>query len=250
MPVISGPPRAVYATAVETLAGSVVRALTGADDAFQLAGQLVAEGSPAECRARLAAVRVLGPDALAPFALAGHQFGPEDAEVVETGSQMFPTSELDPDATDDADNTVLVRALRDWATGEVLTRLGVAGSARAYPARRGASVGPDQGWLAWGGVLAQLSPLATPGLDGPLHADARRYRLDVARGVTRAMLRRDYLTAARLARWLASGGEVTMDPPFAVEPVLRQLELVAGADPRLQLEIAIARYGLGGGAGE
>ncbi|MGH3538533.1 MAG: hypothetical protein ACRDQJ_09580, partial [Pseudonocardiaceae bacterium] len=80
--------------------------------------------------------------------------------------------------------------------------------------------------------------------------DARRYRLDVARGVTRAMLRRDYLTAARLARWLASGGEVPMDPPFAVEPVLRQLELVAGADPRLQLEIAIARYGLGGGAGE
>ncbi|MGH3790485.1 MAG: hypothetical protein ACRDRU_29950 [Pseudonocardiaceae bacterium] len=248
MSALSGPPRAVYATAVETLAGSVVRALTGADDAFQLADQLPAEGSSAECRAGLAAVRVLGPDALAPFVLAGHLFGPDDIEVVETSIRTFPAPEPDLDAA--ADDTVLVRVLRDWATGETLTRLGAISYARPYPAPTGASVGYDRGWLAWGGLLAQLSPLAAPGLDGPLHADARRHRLDVARGVTRAMLRRDHLTAARLARWLAAGGEVTMSPPFLVEPVLRQLELVAGTDPRLQLEIAIARYGLESGAGE
>ncbi len=248
MPVISGPPRAVYATGVETLADSVVRALTGADDAFHLADQLPAEGNPTECRAGLAAVRVLGPDALAPFVLAGHRFGPGDAEVVEASIRTFPAPE--PDLAAEDDDTVLARALRDWATGEVLTRLGAAGSAHPYPARAGAGVGRDRGWVVWGVMLAQLSPLAAPGLDGPLHADVRRYRLDVARGVTRAMLRRDHLTAARLARWLAVGGEVPMDPPFAVEPVLRQLELVAGADPRLRLEITIARYGLGGGAGE
>jgi hypothetical protein len=247
MSVISGPLRAVYATAVETLAECVVRALTGAGDAFRLADQLPAEGGPADRRAGVAAVRVLGPDALAPFLLAGHRFGPGDAEVVATSIQMFPVPELDLDAPD-GDNTVLVRALRDWATGEVLTRLGVSGSARPYPA--GAGLGRDRGWVVRAGVLAQLSPLAAPGLDGNLHADARRYRLDVARGVTRAMLRRDYLTAARLARWLAAGGEVPMDPPFPVEPVLRQLELVAEPDPRLRLEITMARYGLGGGAGE
>jgi hypothetical protein len=104
--------------------------------------------------------------------------------------------------------------------------------------------------VVWAGVLAQLSPLAIPGLDGPVHADARRHRLDVARGVTRAMLRRDHLTAARLTRWLAMSGEVPMDPPFLVEPVLRQLELVGEADTRLQLEITIARHALGGGASE
>jgi hypothetical protein len=41
-----------------------------------------------------------------------------------------------------------------------------------------------------------------------------------------------------------------MDPPFLVEPVLRQLELVGEADTRLQLEITIARHALGGGASE
>ena len=73
----------------------------------------------------------------------------------------------------------------------------------------------------------------------------RRYRLDVARGVTQAMLRRDHLTAARLACWLAACGDASLDPPFAVELGLRQLELVAEPDPRLRLEMAIARYGLG-----
>lgn len=252
MSVVSGPPRAVFATAVETLADSVVRALTGADDAFQLADQLPPDGSAADLRARVAAVRVLGPDALAPFALAGHRFGPGDAEVVAASIRMFPFAEPDVEAVgpdldvDNADSTVLVRALRDWATGEVLTRLGVPGSARPYPARAGAGVGRNQGWVGWTGTLAQLSPLALPGLDTCIHADARRYRLDVARAVTRAMLRRDHLTAARLVRWLVAGGDVPMDPPFLVAPVLRRLELVAEPDPRLRLEITMARYGLEG----
>jgi enamine deaminase RidA (YjgF/YER057c/UK114 family) len=57
------------------------------------------------------------------------------------------------------------------------------------------------------------------------------------------MLRRDHLTAARLTRWLAVSGEVPMDPPFLVEPVLRQLELVGeAADARLQLELTMARH--------
>jgi hypothetical protein len=96
-------------------------------------------------------------------------------------------------------------------------------------------------------MLAQLSPLAVPGLDSVLHADVRRYRLDIARGVTRAMLRRDHLTAARLVRWLAVCGDAAMDPPFAVEPLVRQLELVAEPDPRMQLEITMTRSGRGGG---
>lgn len=244
MPVVSGSPRAVYAAAVETLAGSVVRALIGADGAFRLANQFLPADSPADRRARLAAVRVLGPDALTPFVLTGHWFDPDDAEVVAASIRTFPTPEPDPGSGDD-DRTIPVRQLRDWATGQVMTRLGAPGFAHPYPAWAVAGVGRDQGWVAWSGMLAQLSPLAAPGLDCPIHADARRYRLDVARGVTRAMLRRDYLTAARLARWLAAGGEVPMDPSFPLEPVLRQLELVAEPDLRMQLEITVARYGLG-----
>lgn len=256
MSVVSGPPRAVFATAVETLADSVVRALTGAGGAFRLADQLPPDGNPTDFTAAVAAVRVLGPDVLAPFVLAGHRFGPDDAEVVETSIRMFPSHEPDPKAVgpeldvDNAGSTVLVRALRDWATGEVLTRLGVPGLACPYPARAGAGVHRDRGWMVWTQALAQLSPLVAPGLDGGIHADARRYQLDVARGVTRAMLRRDHLTAARLVRWLAARGDVPMDPPFSVAPVLRQLELVAEPDPRLQMEITMARYGLEGGFDE
>lgn len=256
MSVVSGPPRAVFATAVETLADSVVRALTGAGDVFRLADHLPSDGSSPDFTARVAAVRVLGPDALAPFVLAGHRFGPGDAEVVAASIRMFPSGEPDPEVVgpdmdvDNADSAVLVRALRDWATGEVLTRLGVPGSALPYPARAGAGVHRDRRWVVWAGALAQLSPLAVPGLDSCIHADARRYRLDVARGVTRAMLRRDHLTAARLVRWLAARGDVPMDPPFPVAPVLRQLELVAEPDPRLRLEIMMARYGLEGGFDE
>ncbi|MDQ3762799.1 MAG: hypothetical protein M3460_14435 [Actinomycetota bacterium] len=250
MAVVSGPPRAVYAAAVETLAGSVVRALTGAGGAFRLADQFWPGADRAECRAGLAAVRVLGPDALAPFMLAAHRFDPDDAEVVTASIATFPTYQPGWGPEDDGNTAVPVRALRDWATGQVLTRLGVPAVARTYPGRAGTGIGRQRGWVAWAAVLAQLSPLASPGLDGPLFADARRYRLDVARGVTRSMLRRDYLTAARLTRWLAACGEVAMDPPFALQPVLRQVELVAEPDPRLLLEITMARYGLGGGVGE
>ena len=248
MSVVSGPPRAVYTTAVETLAGYVVRALTGADDAFRLTDQLPPEASPDDRRAGLAAVRVLGSDALAPFMIAGHQFSPADAEVVAISIDTFPLPEpeLGAEHDNDIDYAMFVRLLRDWATGEVLARLGQPRCVSPYPAWAGAGAGRDGGWVGWVGMLAQLSPLAIPELDSALHADVRGYRLDVARGVTRAMLRRDHLTAARLVRWLAACGDGPMDPPFAVDVALRQLELVAEPDPRLRLEIAMTRYGMEG----
>lgn len=239
------PPQAAYAAAVETLAGSVVSALTGRDGAFRLADQLsTGDGGTAG----LAAVRILGPDALAPFVLGGHRFSNDDAEVAAVSIRTFPLPEP-------AQAAIPVRSLRDWATGQVLTRLGAAGFAQPYPAGAGpagagpagagpagGSLGRDQGWVTWAGMLAQLAPLTFPGLDSPVHLDARQYRLDLARGVTRAVLRRDHLTAARLARWLAVSGDAPMDPPFPLTPVLRQLELVAHPDARLQLEIILARH--------
>lgn len=243
MSVVSGPSRAVYAAAVETLAEGIVRALTGANDTFRLADQL----PPGDDKAGLAAVRVLGPDALAPFVLAGHRFDPDDAEVVESSIHMFPMSEsgLGSDESGTPDSGIPVRYLRDWATGQVLARLGVSGFDRPYPAWAVSGVGRDLGWVGWAGMLAQLSPLASPHLECPIHLDAGRYRQDTARGVTRSLLRRDYLTTARLARWFAAGGDRPMDPPFRLEPVLRQLELVAPPDPRLLLEVMVTRCGWG-----
>jgi hypothetical protein len=216
MSVVSGPPRAVYTAAVETLAGCVVRSLTGVDDAFGLTGQIEIESGAAAGRAGLAAVRVLGSDALVPFLVAGHPFSGSDAEVVELSFRVFPLPEQDLSGEYDADYVMLVRLLRDWATGEVLRWLGASDVAAPYPAGAGAGVGRERGWLLWTGMLAQLAPLAVPGLDSALHADVRCYRLDVARGVTRSMLRRDFLTAARLGRWLAACGDAPMDPPFSV----------------------------------
>jgi hypothetical protein len=180
-------------------------------------------------------VRILGPDALAPFVLGGHRFSTEDADVVAASLRVFPVAASDGSV----ENGLPVRALRDWATGQVLTRLGARGFARPYPGRAG--VGRDSGWQRWVGVLAQLSPLASPGMDSPLHAAVRRYPQDVARGVTRSMLRRDYLTAVRLVRWLAAEDEPAGEPGFALEPVMRQVELIAEPDPRLVLELAVAR---------
>jgi hypothetical protein len=224
-----------YAAAVERLAASVVGALGSTDGVFRLRDQL----SAGEGRSGLAAVRVMGPDVLAPFVLGGHRFSGDDAEVVAASMRMFPITT--PDAPLDAGSRggVPVRALREWATSQVLARLGAPEFAGPCPS--GADLGRDRGWLPWVAVLAQLSPLAFPGVDSPMRAQVRRDRRDVARGVTRAMLRRDYLTAARLVRWLSAEDEPGADAWFALEPVMRHLEVVAEPDARLLLELALAR---------
>ena len=240
---ISEPYQAVYAAAVQTLAGSVVRALTGEDDNFQLAKQLpVGDGN-----AGLAAVRVLGPDMLAPFVLGNHRLRPDDAAVIAASLRMFPMSALGADKEDNLEkrssykSTIPIQSLRDWATGQMMTRLGISDFVVPYPVQAVSGVGRDRGWVNWVRVLTQLSPLALLGLDCPIHAGARRYRLDVARGVTRAMLRRDYLTAARLARWYTAGDDIPMDPSFPMESAWRQMEFVAKPDTRLLLEVTVAR---------
>lgn len=233
----SGSPRSVYTAAVERLAASVVRALQGTDGAFRLCDQVRSLEEPAG----LAAVRVLGADALAPFVLGGHRFRTDDAEVVAASMRAFPVTEHHAQLDGQPGAEVPVRRLREWATGEVLARLGVTGFAGPCP--KGADVGRDHSWLSWVVVLAQLAPLAVPGLDSPLHVQVKKYRRDVARGVTRAVLRRDYLSAARLVRWLSIVNESADDKWFALDPVTRHIEMVAERDASLLLELAVARSG-------
>jgi hypothetical protein len=92
--------------------------------------------------------------------------------------------------------------------------------------------------------MGQLSSLALPGLASPVHEAARGGVLGLARGATRAMLRRDFPTAARITRWLAwlaaQGTRLPLDPA----PLTAHLGLVGGGD-RLALDVAIARRLLG-----
>jgi len=233
------PPRAAYAAAAEALAERVVCALKGAHDGFRLAEQL-----PADEVTGLAAVRVLGPDALAPYTVGRSSITAEDTEVVTAAFTAFPHTE----PAEGPCSGPSVPALRDWATAGLLYRLG---ADHNMLEELNDSVwdewpGAHQDWLRFSGFLAALAPLATPGLNSPAHQQARRRPLDISRGVTRAVLRGDHLTAARLARWLFSVGPGPLEP----KPLLRHLELIGGADSRLQLEIALAQAALTGADNE
>ncbi|MBV9314948.1 MAG: hypothetical protein JO100_14745 [Pseudonocardia sp.] len=192
------------------------------DKTFRLA-ELISLDDPSP---GLAAVRVLGADTLAPYRIAKRPIGSQDAEIVTASLVAFPTT----------DSAALPVRLQDWATRRLLA--GPTGRpAPKFPAVPGLSAGLD--WPGLAAVLGPLAPLAIPGLDCPVHDMARGRPLDLARGVTRSLLRRDYSTAARLARWFAIGPSVAAVP---VESVLTHLALFAGDDPRIGLDIALARW--------
>jgi hypothetical protein len=238
-------PRAAYASAVESLANRVLGALRGAGDAAVVAAQV--EDAP-DPKAALAAVRVLGPDVFAPALLAGGTFEPADARAVADSFRIFPP---DPGAAPDA-------AWRDWTTVRLLARFGDplgASPGGAPEDTLGVSEpaafeeetdpdgpdGPVPSWRARSLRLAGLHPLALPDVDGPVHEAALRRLRDLSRGTSRAMLRRDYPTAARLARWLAWAVHRGTRPELDTAAVVRHLELHCGSGGRTALDIAVAR---------
>jgi hypothetical protein len=227
--------------AVDALADGIARAVCGAGDAFRLSDQIVVMADQAM---GLAAVRVLGADALAPFVVSGRTIPVDDVAVVRAAVEAFPA----PARQDRADARVW--GLRDWALGEVVVRLGNTALASGGLAQdnfgNGENCASEQPWPKWSAELSRLSTLALPGLDGPVHDQVRRRQRDTLRGVVRAMMRTDFLSAARLIRWLA------VDATSGVEPLLttalQHLELVTGPPPRVRLEIAMARWLLAAGS--
>ncbi|WP_059011125.1 hypothetical protein [Streptomyces specialis] len=61
----------------------------------------------------------------------------------------------------------------------------------------------------------------------------------MSRGLGRAMLRRDHLTAARLARWLALDAGPEPEPLLLI--ALGHIAALAPDKPRVLLELAAAR---------
>lgn len=237
-----------FAAAADALAGSVLGALSGAGDTVQLARFV--DDAP-DTLAALAAVRLIGADAFSPHLLAGNPFQAQDAAVVTKAFEAFPAqgsaspSPSGQDAPDEANaqNGTIV-AWRDWATLQLLTGFGgdgPPGTTAEAPQGLGEPADPAD-WRTWSVRMAQLSPLATLGLDGPVHEAARAGALPLSQGVSRSILRRDFPTAVRLIRWLAwlhhEGTELPVDPGLAAEHVW----LVGGAGPRTALDLAIVRH--------
>ncbi|GAA1166415.1 hypothetical protein F4556_001284 [Kitasatospora gansuensis] len=213
MPVTDSSLRDEYAAAVERVAGRALDALTGG-------GRAVALTDPTST-AELAALRVLGPDLFAAQLLTGAPL-----ESVTTASLAAALLAFPPDPAEPVGQDALVVAWLDHVSGFL------AGRAAPQPAQP-----PDpEHWQRWSVRMAQLAPLALPGLDGPVHRAVRHRPLALARGATRAMLRRDHRTALRLTRWLAWLGTPV---PLELPPLLDRLRLVGDGSRRTELELAI-----------
>jgi len=221
-----------FAAASDALAACVLGALDGTGGAVQLA-RYVDDAS--DTLAALAAVRVLGADTFSPHLLLEGPLPAQDAAVVAKAFDAFPASGASEEA---------VVARRDHATAVLFARLSGEDTLRVAEPAPVDDAGPagPAGWAGWCVRMAQLAPLATLVLDGPVHEAARDGALQLCRGVSRSILRRDFPTAVRLVRWLAwlhhEGVGLPLDPGLVAEHVL----LVGGAGPRTALDLAIARH--------
>lgn len=195
--------------------------------------------------AALAAIRILGADTFAPVVLAGAPFHPQDAEAVALSFSALPPARDAPSPPPAGPEGPWLMAWRDWGTVTLLTVLTGGDGARltapqpAHPAAIAPAADDAAGWAEWSVRMAQLSTLALPGLDGSVHDAARRSPLGLARGATRAVLRRDYPTAARIARWLAWLRSDGVRLPLDAAALVEHIGLLAGGD-RLALDTAIS----------
>ncbi|MFK4066467.1 hypothetical protein [Streptomyces sp. NPDC029674] len=242
-----------YAASAADLALIALDALHGVGGTAMFAEHVERSDDP---KAALAALRVVGADAFAPQLLADAVFHPQDAAAVAQSFILFPPAVNPPAPPPAGAAEPWLAAWRDWATATLLDRFaGAEAGGVLAPRPTGAPVlaEPPRGeavpvsgdpWQRWSVRMGQLSPLALPYLDGPVHAAARAAPQALARGATRAMLRRDYPTAARIARWLALLAYEGVSLPLDPAPLVEHLRLHGGG-PRLALDAEIARRLLG-----
>ncbi|MFE9030594.1 hypothetical protein ACFYOA_30770 [Streptomyces iakyrus] len=212
--------------AVQDLASCVVSALRSGDHARAAAPERAADGE-AEGLA-LAAVRVLGADAMLPSTLLPTPPLPGELAVFREAVAAYP-----PGA--DAAPTVL---WSHWAMRHTLWRLDP-GHADGPPRE------PDAAWLEgapWQLLthqLAVLAALAVPGEDCAVARAAQHRPVDVARGFVRAVRRRDWRQAAGAGRWLTLLEGVPQT--LGLDNGLDFVELMGGQDPLVALQVSAAR---------
>lgn len=185
-----------------------------------------------------AAVRVLGADALAPYAADHHTpaAGHEDRGVVQAALAAFP-----PGADASAVSVWSYRGLVE------ASHAFLPGGPDRWPQPPDAAAGWVEAdpWPKLAHRASQLAALALPGLS-PALADALTTRTDdLARGFVRAVRRRDWLQAAGLGRWLARLPGVP--PTLGLDAGLAFIGHMGGGDARVALHLVAARcfYGRG-----
>ncbi|MFH8409160.1 hypothetical protein ACH4FX_30875 [Streptomyces sp. NPDC018019] len=266
---ISERSRTAYSRSADHLARRALDALQGAEGAPVAAPHMEAAASEpgGDPAVALGAVRVLGADVLAPYILTGRS--PSEGETAAVGLALgaLPPADPPPPAPPRGPEQPWTVAWVDWGLATSLSRLGPAGSpAPAAPLPQGPPRCDDtaprrlpatpadaldspggsvqEGWVPWSVRMGQLASLALPGLDGPVHDAARSGVLGLARGATRATLRRDFPTAARITRWLAWLHADGAEPPLDAALLTEYIGLVGGGE-RTALDTAIARRLLG-----
>ncbi|WP_394436520.1 hypothetical protein [Streptomyces sp. SGAir0957] len=260
---ISERSRTAHNGSAERLARRVLDALRDVGPTAPAAAHLesVVSLPPSEQSVAVAAVRMLGADILAPHVLTGRTPPPEEGAAVTLALDALPPARPAPAAPPEGPEQPWLRAWIDWSTVSVLTLLDPAPDNPAAPVPQApprCDPGPErrrpptatgdgpayEGWVPWSVRMSQLSSLALPGLDGPVHEAARSGAAGLARGATRALLRRDFPTAARLTRWLAWTHAEGVPLPLDPVPLAEHIALLGGGG-RLALDIAIARHLLG-----
>ncbi|MGC0418926.1 hypothetical protein [Embleya sp. AB8] len=238
MPFADTSPHEAYTAAVERVAGRALGVLMDAGGSVVPAGFAAPDPHPAAAGdpdADLPGLRVLGSDAFAPHILRGTPLPADQAEAAARAFAAFP-----PDSLGATPETGWIITWQDWATARTLTRFGL--TVDVPRPGDGTQVADASTWQSWSVRMAQLSSLALPGLDGPIHAAARRNAESLARGAARAMLRRDYRTAARIARWLAFVAVDGVAFPLELAPLLRHVRLFGGGSTRTVLDTRIAQH--------
>ncbi|MEV0618768.1 hypothetical protein AB0I81_35985 [Nonomuraea sp. NPDC050404] len=232
MPITASSVPGTVEPAVQALASELLRAL---DDQEGHAGgdHLDRFVDAWDDRSRgLAAVRVLGADVLTPSALRGAPAGGADEAVVRAAVRAYP-------APAGHSRGATLWNVRDAALARVLVAAGTDVTAwEGLASPRSPGWLPDGQWLPLAADLSRLACAAHPWADAALRERVAARRRDVARGLARALLRRDLLGAAGLARWLALDRAGDDEP--MVEAALGQLEIVGTGDPRVLLQCGIA----------
>jgi hypothetical protein len=228
-------------TVVADVANGVALALDGGGDSYALSALLAQDDAVA-----LAAVRVLGADVLAPYAL-----GAGAARDTPGGTGIAGGS----GGAGGGDGQVVLRALAAYPPGadasdvSLWTYRGLVEASRAFLPPAGAPW-PDEpaagdAWLhtdPWPKLshrASQLAALALPGLAPALAAGLAARTDDLARGFVRAVRRRDWLQAAGVGRWLSRVRDVPAT--LGLDSGLLYVRRMSGADPRVALHTAAAR---------
>ncbi|MFD5394757.1 hypothetical protein ACFWJW_11085 [Streptomyces sp. NPDC127097] len=214
-------------------ATGVALALRGEGDPYALSGILRQSDALTP-----AAIRVLGADALAPYAMdqVGAHIGADDEAVVRQALAAYPPG---ADASE-----VSVWSYRGLVEA---SHAFLPGSAQHWPSPPEATADwVDQDpWPKLSHRVSQVAALALPGLAPGLAEQLATRTDDLARGFVRAVRRRDWLQAAGLGRWLARLPEAPQT--LGLDSGLAFVRHMGGGDPRVALHVAAAQrfYGRG-----